>query len=186
MNRISILHSLLRSERGERPSSPYTSGRRIHTSSASTPSPLRLLTRSKGFRTLSTLSTFFCRKAWISDSTRISPNPSLPAPELLPYVSRMLEMVGISNPVRGARHVSGLPLAPLPVVDGLMGISSEKMELLAFFLFEDDADAARTAGSTSRSGMEGCRIVRWEVKRSSRRRRTALRQQSEDRRKGES
>jgi hypothetical protein len=34
--------------------------------------------------------------------------------------------------------------------------------------------------------MEGCRIVRWEVKRSSRRRRTALRQQSEDRRKGES
>jgi len=68
-------------------------------------------------------------------------------------------MVGISKPVRDAFHVSGIE-----------GSESDKERDPEEEEVEDD----REEGSTSRSGILGCKIVRCAVRRSRMRRSTAL------------
>lgn len=132
-------------------------GRKIQTTSAIKPRPLLLRTRSYGLRTLSIVSTFFCKKVLISDSI-------LRTPPVAPSCTdaRRDEMVGISMPVLAAFHVRS------DAADALVGCGERRETLLLA------SASARTDGSTSRSGMEGCRIVRCAVKRRSTRRSTAL------------
>lgn len=101
--------------------------------------------------TLSMVRTLVWRKALISFSTRITPAPT---PPLTAALARIDEIVGISKPVLDAFHVSEVALGEVTL----------------------PSEAVNIEGSTSRSGMLGWSTVRWDVRRSSMRRRTALQQ----------